>query len=362
MKQTALFPFHKELGAKIVEFAGWGMPVQYKSLRAEHLAVREKAGLFDVGHMGEIEIRGKDTLSFCQYLTSNDILKVSDNQAQYTLICNHKGGVVDDVIVYKFSDEHIFICANASNASKVYSWVADLSAGYDVEITDSSSEYSQIAIQGPSAEEILSASLGVKLNSIKRFRFETINWNNYDLIVARTGYTGENGYEVFLPWDKAGDLWSKVLDIGQGYNIMPCGLGARDTLRIEMGYSLYGHEITEEINPLAAGLGGYVSMDGDDFLGKAAIQGELDKGLKIKINGFEMIDRGIPRQGYNIYKDGELVGYVTSGTMSPSLEKPIGIGYLKSGIEYGNKIQIDIRNTKREAVLKELPFYKKDNN
>lgn len=353
----------------MVEFAGWEMPVQYEGVRQEHLAVRSSCGLFDVSHMGEIEVRGVDALAYCQWITTNDANKIKINQAQYTLICYENSGVVDDVILYKFSDENLMFCVNASNSTKVYEWMLAQIEGFEVEITDRSPDYSQIAVQGPLSKAILSESIGVSLADLKRFYFLACNWNGNDLIVARTGYTGENGYEVFLPWEAGPDLWSKLMETGSGQGIKPAGLGARDTLRLEMGYSLYGHEIDEETNPLEAGLGRYVKLDSDDFIGKQTIVDETADGLKKELVAFTMIERGIPRQGYSIFRDGEELGKVTSGTFSPSLEKPIGMGYLK-GVRTeidevkssSDSIQIEIRNTLREAQVASLPFYKKDSN
>ena len=343
----------------MVEFAGWEMPVQYEGVRQEHLAVRKSAGLFDVSHMGEIEVRGKDAINFCQWVTTNDVNKVNNFQAQYTLLCNREGGVVDDVIIYKFSDEHFLFCVNASNSNKDYEWVKKEESNFDVEVSDTSADYSQIAIQGPDSKAILSQAIGTDLDSIRKFRFEIINWNGSDLVVARTGYTGEEGFEIFLPWDGAPLLWSALMEAGREYGIKPCGLGARDTLRIEMGYSLYGHEIDEDINPLQAGLGRYVRMDSDNFIGKEALSKVLDEGIAQKLVGFEMIDRGIPRQGYGIFKKGAFLGNVTSGTLSPSLEKSIGLGYLSSKAEHDDIIQIQIRGTVREAEIVTIPFYSK---
>lgn len=367
MKRTSLYQIHKDLGAKMVEFAGWEMPVQYEGVRQEHLAVRNSVGLFDVSHMGEIEVRGPEALKFCQWITTNDANKININQAQYTLICYENGGVVDDVILYKFSDENLLFCVNASNSTKVYEWVLAQVGDFDVEITDRSPEYSQIAVQGPLSEAVLSESIGVSLADLKRFYFLTCTWNGNDLMVARTGYTGENGYEVFLPWDAGPGLWERLMEADGGRGVKPAGLGARDTLRLEMGYSLYGHEIDEETNPLEAGLERYVKLDGEDFIGKQAMVDSVAEGLKNELVAFTMVERGIPRQGYTIFRAGEHAGKVTSGTFSPSLEKPIGMGYLKrvdtqsSGDKVDSeRIQIEIRDTLREAQVTSLPFYKKE--
>ena len=359
MKKTALNSIHKELGAKMVEFAGWEMPVQYEGLRQEHLAVRSSCGLFDVSHMGEVEVRGKDAIDFCQWVTTNDVKKVQDNQAQYTLLCNTEGGVVDDIIIYKFSDEHFLFCVNASNSDKDFEWIKKEESKFDVEVTDKSPEFSQIAVQGPDSMAILGKAIETDLNNVKKFRFEVINWNGSDIIVARTGYTGEDGFEVFLPWDAAPSLWNSLMQSGVDLGVKPCGLGARDTLRIEMGYSLYGHEIDEYLNPLEAGLGRYIKLDGDDFIGKDALVESVDKGLSNTLVGFLLLDRGIPRQGYNIFKNDTLLGNVTSGTLSPSLEKSIGLGYLSNKVEHDDIIQIQIRDNMRDAQIVSIPFYSK---
>jgi aminomethyltransferase len=357
-----MFPIHLQLGARIVEFAGWEMPVQYEGLREEHLAVRRACGLFDVSHMGEIEIRGKEAALFCQRITTNDIHSIKDFQAQYTLLCNHRGGVVDDVILYKLPDENYLFCVNASNTAKDYEWIIGADENYDIEIVDESSKYSQIALQGPRSEEILSGCLSSDLSTLRRFYFLPFAWKGMEMLIARTGYTGEDGFEIFLPWEGGPELWNGLTESGQAHGIKPCGLGARDTLRIDMGYSLYGHEISDDINPFEAGLGRYVKMDSGDFIGRDALSKVLAGGVKRRIYGFEMIDRGIPREGYGVFKNGAHVGTVTSGTLSPSLEKSIGMGYLTSDIALGDRIQIEIRSTFREAQVVNIPFYKKDVN
>lgn len=358
MKKTALNSIHKELGAKMVDFAGWEMPVQYEGVRQEHLAVRNSVGLFDVSHMGEIEVRGKGAIDFCQWVTTNDVRKVADYQAQYTLLCNNQGGVVDDIIIYKFSDEHFLFCVNASNSDKDFAWIKKEEDKFDVEVLDKSSEYSQIAIQGPQSISILRGVLGGAVQNIKKFRFAILNWKDTDMIAARTGYTGEEGFEIFLPWETAPNLWQELMDTGSTDGIKPCGLAARDTLRIEMGYSLYGHEIDEDINPLEAGLSRYIQLDNDDFIGKQELVRSRENGLTRKLVGFELIERGIPRQGYGIFKNGSNLGSVTSGTLSPSLEKSVGLGYLSSKVD-DDRIQIQIRDTFRDAKIVNIPFYSK---
>ncbi len=360
MSHTALFSTHKEAGAKIINFAGWDMPVVYDSVRKEHIAVRTKAGLFDVSHMGEVEIVGPGAADFCQWITTNNIARMHDQQAQYTLICNNHGGVVDDVIVYRLSDERFLICVNAANTAKDLEWIRGAKGGFDVEIVDRSPEYSQLAIQGPNAIAIVESTLDTRLNDLKRFYTLSMTWEGMGLIIARTGYTGEDGVEIFLPWDRAPKLWEALIDKGGAYGIQPCGLGARDTLRIEMGYPLYGHEISEQINPFEASLGRYVKMDKGEFLGSEALSRVEQNGVERTLVGFKMVDKGIAREGYEIYRDKNLVGNVTSGTLSPSLNESIGMGFIKDETKESESISIMIRGTAREAKLVTMPFYYKN--
>ncbi|MGI9533322.1 MAG: glycine cleavage system aminomethyltransferase GcvT [Thermodesulfobacteriota bacterium] len=359
MKKTALYDIHKENNAKIVDFAGWQMPVVYTGIREEHLAVRKSLGLFDVSHMGEILVKGTDALNFCQYLTTNDLSRIKINQAQYSIICNEKGGVVDDVLVYKFNDDEYLFCVNASNAFKDYNWMLENCSNFDVEVENVSSSYSQLALQGPKSVDVLKKVVGSEIELIKRFYFKEIQWDGSKIIVARTGYTGEEGFEIYLPWGKGPKLWSDIQEEGKKYDIFLCGLGSRDTLRLEMGYSLYGFEIDEDINPLEAGLDSYVRLEKQDFIGKDKLDAIVKTGLKRKLAAFEMIDKGIPRNGYKIYLKDTIVGYVTSGTLSPSLGRSIGLGLVKSGLTVNNELLVDIRNNKRSAKIVSLPFYKK---
>lgn len=359
MKQTALFEIHKSYGAKIVEFAGWQMPVVYSGIKEEHLAVRNNVGLFDVSHMGEVIVEGNEAEEFCQYLTTNDLGKISEKQAQYTLICNENGGVVDDVIVYKFSDTKFLICVNASNTKKDFEWIKSFTKDFDVAVKDLSSDYSQLAIQGPASLNILEEVLGEEASCIKIFHFNIISWSGVDAIVARTGYTGEEGCEIFLPWEKGPELWEAIADAGKKYNLLPCGLGARDTLRLDMAYSLYGNEIEEDISPLEAGLDWVVKLNKGEFIGRDAILNLQKSGLKRRLVGFEMLDKGIARHNYEIYSEDEKIGYVTSGTLSPSLGKSIGLGLVDSDHLINNEFNVDIRGNRRLAKIVSIPFYKK---
>ena len=250
MRKTALYDIHKENNSKIVDFAGWQMPVVYSGIRDEHMSVRNSVGVFDVSHMGEIRIKGPQAHEFCQYLTTNDLNIVKDNQAQYTILCEESGGAVDDIIIYRISGDEYFLCVNASNSKKDFEWIVSHAEKFDVTVNDESLNYSQLAVQGPKSRELLVKVLGSEIELIKKFYFNSVKWNGSVLLVARTGYTGEEGYEIFLPWDKGPSLWKKLFEEGLMYGITPCGLGARDTLRLEMGYSLYGFEIDKDINPL----------------------------------------------------------------------------------------------------------------
>lgn len=359
MKKTALYEIHKENKAKIIDFEGWQMPVVYTGIREEHLAVRKSAGLFDVSHMGEILVKGKDALNYCQYITTNDLSKVKVNQAQYSIMCNEKGGVVDDVLIYKINDGEYLFCANASNTDKDFSWMLENCGNFNVEVHNVSSSYSQLALQGPRSIKILKEIVGSEIELIKRFYFKNVEWNGFDLIVARTGYTGEDGFELYLPWDKGPQLWREIQEAGKNVDLLLCGLGSRDTLRLEMGYSLYGYEIDEDISPLEAGLDRYVKLEKEEFIGMEKLKESSNSGLKRKLVALEMIDKGIPRNGYKIYLKDTIVGYVTSGTLSPSLGKSIGLGIVDSEAVESEELFVDIRNNKRVAKVVPLPFYKK---
>lgn len=345
----------------MVEFAGWDMPVQYSSVKDEHLAVRKTAGLFDVSHMGEIELTGPGAFALVQHLTTNDASTMIDGKAQYSLMLGDRGTVIDDVIIYRVTTERFVIVANASNVEKDFQWMQK-HAGSNVTVTNRSDDFALIAFQGPKAPEILQELSNVDLPSIKRYHFASGTTAGIDdIILARTGYTGEDGFEIFCKPDDAPKLWSALLDAGKTHGVKPTGLAARDTLRIEMKYSLYGHEISEETNPYEAGLAWVVKMgDENDFYGKHLLVEQKKQGITRRLVGFTMIDRAIPRQGYIIIRDGAPVGEVTSGTMSPSLDIPIGIGFVPPDMRaVGTRFHIDIRGKLKEAEVVETPFYKR---
>lgn len=361
-KRTPLHDEHLKLGAKMVEFAGWEMPVMYSGVIDEHKAVREAAGLFDVSHMGQIEVTGKGATDYVQYLTTNDARKLVDGQAQYSILCRDNGGVIDDIIVYRISGDKYVIVVNAINAEKDLDWLKAHARG-DVALEDISSQHAMIAFQGPKSSKILSELTDADLPSIGHYHFHEGRIVGKDCIIARTGYTGEDGFEIFVPPDGVTSVWQAILERGKPHGVLPAGLGARDTLRTEMRYSLYGHEITEETNPLEAGLGWVVKLkNDDDFIGKEAIRKTKERGLARTLVGFRMEESGIPRQGYPILIGGKTVGAVTSGTMSPTLHQAIGIGFVPTEArEIGTEICIDIRGRSRKAIIVETPFYRKDN-
>lgn len=361
LKKTALYNRHVALGAKIVEFGGWQMPVQYRGIIEEHLATRNRLGLFDVSHMGEIEITGRDALPFIQKVVTQDVSKaVSGSQVLYSVICAPDGGVVDDILIYTFSPTHIFLCVNASNIEKDFQWICDQKTDEEVTIQNRSDDYVQLALQGTQAEACLKNHTSVDLLKIKYYRFTTAKVFNTEMILSRTGYTGEDGFELYMPSSVGPKIWDLLLEKGESFGIQPCGLGARDTLRIEMRYPLYGHELSKEITPLEADLEWVVKWQKGDFIGKAALTEQKEKGVRRIIRGFELLQPGIPRQGYAIYSSNELIGEVTSGTLSPILQRGIGIGFVKPQWgSIGEEIDIAIRSNRVKAKIVETPFVRK---
>ncbi len=360
MKQTPLYEEHKKLGAKMVPFGGWEMPVQYSGVLEEHRAVREKAGLFDVCHMGEFHISGPDAFSFLQQLTANDVSLLKNGGAQYSMLCNEQGGVVDDILVYRKTAEDFLMVVNASNIDKDWAWVSGHKTG-NVQLKNASEETALLALQGPRAAKILQKLSTVNLATVQTFHFFTEKISSLgECCIARTGYTGEDGFEIFCAPQAAAALWRKLLEIGETEGLQPVGLGARDTLRLEARLSLYGHEITDEINPLEAGLSWVVKLDKPDFIGKKALVAIREKGFPRKLVGFILRDKGIARDHYPIVWNGEPVGHVTSGVYSPTLEESIGLGYVPTAVSnIGDKFHIDIRNNLREAEVVKTPFYKR---
>lgn len=360
MKQVALNHVHEALGAKMVPFAGFNMPVQYEGVNIEHDTVRNGVGVFDVSHMGLFKISGPNALALVQKVTSNDASTLINGKAQYSYFPNDNGGVVDDIITYQVNDQEFLMVVNASNIDKDWNWVTSKN---DVNATmeNLSDAYSLLAIQGPKAVEAMQSLTDLDLAAIKFYHFETGNFAGVEnVIVSATGYTGSGGFEIYAKNEDIETIWNKVFEAGAAWGIKPIGLAARDTLRLEMGYCLYGNEITDETSPLEAGLG-WVTKFTKDFVNSENLKAEKEAGIKNKLIGFELIDRGIPRHDYEIVdKDGNVIGKVTSGTQSPSLGKGIGMGYVpKEFAAEGSEIFIRIRKNDVLAKVVKTPFYKK---
>lgn len=357
-RSTPLNAAHRKLGGRMVDFAGWDMPVQYTGLIQEHELVRTGVGLFDVSHMGEIEFKGPGALEEANRLITNDLAKASDGQALYAGLLNEKGGFVDDVVAYRFSPEHIFICVNASNADKDFAWMHENAK--KVKPVNRSEDYAQIAVQGPKAFGLVQKLCGKSLDGVGTYRFTTGEVAGIPCIISRTGYTGEDGFELYCPPDKAEALWFAILEAGKDVGAAPAGLGARDSLRTEMKYALYGNDIDDVHTPLEAGLGWIVKLDKADFIGKSVLVAQKAAGVPRKLIGFELTEPGIPRSHYAILKDGQKVGEVTSGTMGPSVKKAIGIGYVPAALSAeGSTFHVDIRGRPVAARVVKTPFYKK---
>ncbi len=358
-RRTPLYDTHVRYGGKLVDFAGWELPVQYEGVIAEHKAVREAAGLFDVSHMGEIVFEGEGALGACNELITNDLNHIADGQAIYAGLLNERGGFVDDVICYRFSPTKILICANASNAEKDFAWMkAHAKKGPD--LRDESESWAQLAIQGPKAVGILQKLAKTELSAIAFFHFAEGELDGKPVILARTGYTGEDGFEIFCRPDDAAPLWEAIVAAGKPDGLVPCGLGARDSLRLEAKLALYGNDIDDETTPLEAGLGWIVKLDKPSFIGKAALEKQKAEGVKRKLVGFTLVERGIPRHGYPVLADGEPVGVVTSGTMSPTLGQPIGLAYVPTDLaSVGSTFAVEIRGKPVAAQVVKTPFYKR---
>lgn len=359
-KKTPLYDEHVKLNARIVDFAGWLMPVQYSGIADEHEACRKKVGLFDVSHMGEIRVRGTEALSFLNKLVTNDVAKIADNQAQYSVMCYEDGGCVDDLIIHKIKDNDYFICVNASNTDKDFEWIKS-HAPSSVQVDNESPQWAQIAIQGRHAQAILQKLTDTRLNDIHYYWVQEGTVLGQRAILARTGYTGEDGFEVYIGAQYGPKLWTTLLDEGSVFGIKPCGLGARDTLRTEMKYALYGHEIDRHLNPLEAGLGWVVKLDKPDFIGKKALIQLRESGLKRALVGLRALEHAIPRQGYTVESNGHTIGTITSGTLSPSLKVGIAIAYVeRKHSTVGSKLEVVIREKRVPHEIVQTPFYKRD--
>ncbi|WAA11440.1 glycine cleavage system aminomethyltransferase GcvT [Fervidibacillus halotolerans] len=360
-KQTPLYDVYKEKGVKLIDFGGWQLPVQFTSIKEEHLAVRTKAGLFDVSHMGEILVSGKNSESFLQRLLTNDVSKLATGKAQYTLMCNEEGGTIDDLLVYRLSPTTFLLVVNAANTYKDYHWFLKQKSG-DVTIEDKSDQYGQLAIQGPFAEGILQKLVkNISLSEIPFFGFRAdVEIGEVKVMVSRSGYTGEDGFELYCRSEDTPYLWNLILTNGKKEGLLPCGLGARDTLRFEACLPLYGQELAEDISPIEAGLGFFVKTNKEsDFFGKDVLQKQKQEGSPRKLVGLEMIDRGIPRHGYKVYDDEREIGFITSGTQSPLLKKNIALALIDAHYATSEEMYVEIRNKKLKAKIVPTPFYKR---
>ena len=361
LKKTPLNARHRALGARMVEFGGWDMPVEYSGIVDEHLAVRTRAGLFDVSHMGEIEIAGRDALKAVQHITSNDASRLAIGQAHYSALPTPQGTFVDDVLTYKLTDEHFMLVVNASNIIKDFNWITAQIAGIgDAVAVNTSSRYALMALQGPAAREVLQALTAVNLADIKYYWFTTGEIAGVRATVSRTGYTGEDGYEVFVPPASAERVWDAILLAGRQAGVVPAGLGARDTLRLEAAMRLYGNDIDETTTVLEADLGWTIGWKKDEFIGHEVLRRQKEVGVSRKLVGFEVLDRAIARQGHDVYVANEKAGVVTSGTQTPYLKKAIGMAYVPSACTApGTALEIDVRGRRVRAVVVPLPFYKR---
>ncbi len=361
LKRTPLYQEHVRLGAKIVPFAGFAMPVQYShGVAHEHRAVRERAGLFDVSHMGEFLVRGDEAVAFVNRIVANDVARLDAGQAAYAVMCREDGGIIDDLLIYRFADR-IRLVVNAANIEKDFGWVERSKQGFaapEIELTNESDDVALLAVQGPGGDEVLGPLTDVDLGGIKYYRFTEGEVLGQPCVVSRTGYTGEDGFELYCRPAVAADLWRGLLEAG-GDELEPVGLGARDTLRLEMGYALYGSDIDEGTTPLEAGLGWTVKLDKGEFVGRAALLKQKEEGVLRKLCGFMLREKGFPRPGYEIRCQGERVGTVRSGTVGPSLGRGIGTGYLpRQRSQPGTEVEIVIRDRAVPAEVSRMPFYK----
>jgi aminomethyltransferase len=362
MQHTPLIHQHRSAGAKLVDFAGWEMPIQYTGVLDEYHTVRSKAGLFDVSHMGRLLISGTDAAAFLQRVTTNDVNRLAVGQAQYSMVCNEEGGIKDDVFLYRLQPTAYLLCVNASNREKVMTWLLSHPREKPVSLVDRSAELAQIALQGPLSRDILGSLAGTDLTGLQLHHVCEATVGSVPMLIARTGYTGELGYELYLDADRIGELWERLMKQGAANGLKPAGLGARDLLRLEMGYLLYGNDIGEDRTPLEAGADWTVSFEKGEFIGRASLYAQKEKGLSRRLVGFELLEKAVPRHGCTIHSatELELIGEVTSGNLSPLLQKGIGLGYLPPRYaEPGTPISIDIRGKAVPAQVVTIPFYRK---
>lgn len=360
MKKTKFNSVHKKLNAKLVDFVGFEMPIQYSSIINEHKAVRNSVGVFDVSHMGQVFVSGDKALDFVQYITTNDASKLTAGKVQYSAMCYVDGGIVDDLLVYRLDENNFMLVINASNIDKDFEWMQKNNK-FDVELKNESDEYSLLAIQGPKSQETLQKICNKELD-LEYYTFFKAELAGTEMIVSRTGYTGELGYEIYFKGDEATaeNIWNEIFNSGEEFDIQPVGLGARDSLRLEMGYCLYGNDIDQTTNPLEAGLGWITKLKKGEFIGSSEILKAKEEGLQRKLVALTTEEKAFPRKGYDLSVNGELVGKITSGTVSPILEKAVAMGYVKSELAaVGNKINFMIRGKEIPAEIVKLPFIKK---
>ncbi|MGG0716521.1 glycine cleavage system aminomethyltransferase GcvT [Robertmurraya massiliosenegalensis] len=362
LKRTPLFEVYKQYGGKTIDFGGWDLPVQFSSIKEEHEAVRTKAGLFDVSHMGEIEVKGPGSLSYLQKMMTNDISKLGAGGAQYTAMCYVNGGTVDDLLVYKLGEDDYLLVVNAANIAKDFAWLEKHVDEEEVTLKNISENMAQLALQGPIAEKVLQKLTDEDLSNIGFFKFQLeVEVAGKKTLISRTGYTGEDGFEIYCASEDAIEIWNEILSVGKDDGVLPCGLGARDTLRFEATLALYGQELSPEISPLEAGIGFAVKLNKEtDFLGKEALKSQKESGVPRKLVGIEMIERGIARHGYPVYINDRKIGDVTTGTQSPTLKKNIGLALIDSEFSaLETEVEVEIRGKKVKAKVIPTPFYKR---
>ena len=358
MKKTALYDAHVNLGAKIVDFAGYEMPISYTSITEEHTYVREKCGIFDVSHMGEICVRGKEATQFVDYIFTNDVLSMHENQVLYGMMCYPTGGVVDDLLVYKFNNEHYLLVVNASNVDKDFEWVQKNNT-FECVATNESDNFSEVALQGPFAQDLLQELTSTDLNEIRFFTCRNIHVNGSLVLVSRTGYTGEDGFEIYGTHDDIVEIWNQLLEKGKD-NISPIGLGARDTLRFEVALPLYGNELSKDITPLEAGLGFAVKLEAGNFIGKDVLVKQKTEKTTRRVCGIKLLDKGIIRHGYKVFHDNNEVGEVTTGYKSPSTGETVALAMINRPYDkLGTELTVEVRNKMKNVVVRTKKFYNK---
>jgi len=358
LKHTPLYLEHVALGGKMVPFAGFSMPVQYPAgITAEHKAVREACGIFDVSHMGEFMVRGPGALDLIQKISVNDAAKIEVGQAQYSAMCLETGCVIDDLIIYRFEDRYMLV-VNASNLEKDWGWLESHAGAFDVEIEDVSDQTALLAVQGPAAREVLRSLASLDIDDVKYYRFREGEVAGVPAVISGTGYTGEDGFELYVPADRAAELWKAILEAGKGSGLIPAGLGARDSLRLEVGYALYGNDLDEQHTTLESGLGWVTKFAKEDFVGRETLAAQKEAGVGRRLVGIRLTGKGFPRPGYDVVSEGEVIGRVTSGTVSPSLGYGIALGYVPVELSKPDTVvQIDARGRLVDAVVQRPPFY-----